>query len=203
MGSVIWMHGLGASGHDFEPILPHLHLPAVRFVFPHAPEIPVTINGGHVMPAWYDILTMEPSAERENGEQIKDSQRQIQDLIAREVERGVPEDRIVLAGFSQGAAMSLHTGIRHGSKLLGIMVLSGYIIAADTIDAELSEANKSTPMFFGHGRHDDVVPMARGKTAFERFEAGRDCIWKDYRMAHQVTPEEIGDIRQWLHSRFL
>ncbi len=201
-GSVIWMHGLGASGHDFEPIVPHLHLPSVRFIFPHAPEIPVTINAGYVMPAWYDILTWERVPERENSEHIRRSATQIGALIAREVERGVPEDRIVIAGFSQGAAMALHTATRHPRLLLGIMVLSGYLIVEDTIDAEISEANKETPMFFGHGRHDDVVPPERGRTAHARFKKGRETIWKDYRMAHQVIPEEIADIRQWLHGRF-
>ena len=116
-GSIIWMHGLGASGHDFEPIVPHLHLPAVRFVFPHAPKIPVTINGGYVMPAWYDILTWERVPERENAAHIDRSRTQITALIDREVARGVPEDRIVLAGFSQGAAMALHTATRHPRSL--------------------------------------------------------------------------------------
>jgi len=201
-GSIIWMHGLGASGNDFEPIVPHLHLPNIRFVFPHAPQIPVTINAGYVMPAWYDILTWERVPKRENAAHIRRSQEQIGDLIKREVERGVPEDRILLAGFSQGAAMALHTGIRHPNKLLGIMVLSGYLIVEDTIDAEIAAANTSTPMFFGHGRQDDVVPTDRGKRAHARFAEGRESVWKDYPMAHQVSPQEIADIRQWLHARF-
>ena len=201
-GSIIWMHGLGANGHDFEPIVPHLHLPAIRFVFPHAPAIPVTINGGYVMPAWYDILTWERVPERENADHIARSQAQITALIDREVARGVPEDRIVLAGFSQGAAMALHTGTRHPRTLRGIVSLSGYLIAEETLDAEVSGANAETPIFFGHGRADDVVPMARGQRAYERYRSGRDTTWKDYPMAHQVVPAEIAHLRQWLHLRF-
>jgi phospholipase/carboxylesterase len=203
IGSIIWMHGLGASGHDFEPIVPHLHLPQVRFVFPHAPRIPVTINAGYVMPAWYDILTWERVPERENRSHIARSRAQITALIHREVERGVPEDRILLAGFSQGAAMALHTGLRHPTPLLGIAVLSGYLIVEDTLAAEVTSANATTPLFFGHGRNDDVVPPDRGQAAYARVRTGRDATWKDYPMAHQVIPAEIADLRAWLHARFL
>ena len=178
-------------------------LPAVRFVFPHAPKIPVTINGGYVMPAWYDILTWERVPERENAAHIDRSRTQITALIDREVARGVPEDRIVLAGFSQGAAMTLHTATRHPRSLLGIVVLSGYLIAEDTIDAQTPPANAHTPIFFGHGRRDAVVPPDRGQRAYRRFETGRDATWKDYPMAHQVIPAEIADLRQWLHARFV
>ena len=154
---VLWLHGLGASGHDFEPIVPALGLPEVRFVFPHAPSRPVTINMGFVMPAWYDILSMDHhDASRESLSDIRESQAQIEALIADERARGA--QRIVLAGFSQGAAMSLFAGLRHEGELEGIMVLSGYEVAS-TLRAERKDSHRTTPFFFGHGRHDSMVPM--------------------------------------------
>lgn len=199
--SVVWMHGLGADGHDFAPIVPHLHLPHVRFVFPHAPSMPVTINGGHVMPAWYDILTWQRGPGREVAAHIHASADRIGALIAREQERGVPAERIVLAGFSQGAAMALHVGLRHPERLAGIVALSGYLVLEDTVAAERSAANASTPLFVGHGTEDDVVPIEGGRHTYEVLAEGRDATWRTYRMGHQVSPAEIVDLRTWLHAR--
>jgi phospholipase/carboxylesterase len=201
-GSVIWLHGLGASGHDFEPIVPLLDLPHVRFVFPHAPALPVTINGGLVMPAWYDIRVMA-AAGGEDAETVRSSADLVRALIAREAERGVPADRVVLAGFSQGGAMALYVGARHPERLRGIMVLSGYEVLAATRDAEITEANRRTPLLFGHGRYDPMVDIARARAAFAAYAAPeRDSVWRDFPMAHEVCPEEIAWIREWLAARF-
>jgi len=197
--SVVWMHGLGADAHDFEPVVPHLHLPTVRFVFPNAPRIPVTINGGFVMPAWYDILTWDRVPERENADHIRASAQAITALVAREKERGIPADRIVLAGFSQGAAMALHTGLRHPEALAGLVILSGYLIVEDTLAAERHPTNAATPIFFGHGTSDDVVPIARGRAAFERVQEGREAEFHSYPIPHSVSMPEIADLRSWLH----
>ncbi|MES2639958.1 MAG: dienelactone hydrolase family protein [Myxococcota bacterium] len=200
--SVVWMHGLGASGHDFEPIVPHLGLPHVRYVFPHAPERPVTINGGFVMPSWYDIKHLDFVREgREDEAQIRTSTEQIEALIAREITRGVPASRIVVAGFSQGAAMALHVAHRHAERLAGILCLSGYLVRPNAL-GEGHAANADTPMLFLHGRFDDVVPHAAGRAAFETFATGgRDVRWKDYAMSHEVCPAEVADIGQWLRER--
>lgn len=196
--SVIWMHGLGADATDFVPVAPHLHLPQTRFVFPNAPRQPVTINGGMVMRSWYDIRTFERVPDRENGDHIRASRDAIEALIAREVERGVPHERIVLAGFSQGAAMTLFTGLRHAHRLAGLVVLSGYLVLEDTLTAEAHEANKGTPIFFGHGTHDDVVVLSKGKAAYEAVKDGRQATWKTYPMPHSVSMPEIADIRAWI-----
>lgn len=198
--SVIWLHGLGASGNDFAPLVPHIDLPRTRFVFPHAPARPVTVNNGYVMPAWYDIVTMERGPGREPEADVREASEMVEALIAREHERGVPSDRIVLAGFSQGAAMTLHTGLRHPEKLAGMMVLSGYLVLPDRLDAEAHEANQDTPMFFGHGSRDDVVPMAGGRNAFERVGAERRAEWNAYPMGHELCAEELRDLTRWLHS---
>lgn len=198
--SVIWMHGLGADAHDFEPVPPHLHLPNTRFVFPNAPKRPVTINAGYVMPAWYDILTMDRVPWREKAEHIREMQVAIEALVEREVERGVPRDKIVLAGFSQGAAMALFTGLRHEHRLAGLMILSGYLILEDTLKDEVHAANAATPIFFGHGTQDDVVPIERGKTALAAVKEGRVTTWKDYPIPHSVSMPEIADLRVWLHG---
>ncbi|NCG18872.1 MAG: alpha/beta fold hydrolase [Rhodobacterales bacterium] len=199
-GVVIWMHGLGADAHDFEPIVPHMQLPQVRFVLPNAKPIPVTLNGGHVMRAWYDIRTLGPSANREDAAGIRQSATQIRQLIAREIERGVPANKIVLVGFSQGAAMALYTGLTHSQTLAGIVVLSGYLLLADNVKTH--PANAATPLFFGHGQQDGVVPLARGAHARDRVSEGHDTTWRQYPMAHEVSLEEIADLRQWLHARF-
>jgi len=198
--SVIWMHGLGASGADFVPLVPHIDLPRTRFVFPHAPHRPVTINGGYVMPAWYDILTMERGPGRESADDIRDAATQVEALIAREVARGVPHERIVLAGFSQGAAMALHVGLRQPEALAGIMVLSGYLVLEDTLAAEHDGANAATPVFFAHGRSDDVVPLALGRRAHEVVGGGRPTEWHDYPMAHELCHDELRDLTAWLHA---
>ena len=163
--AVIWMHGLGADGNDFVPIVRELDLsecPAIRFVFPHAETIPVTINNGYVMRAWYDILGMD-LVRREDEVGLRKSQQQIEQLITREIERGIPAEHIILAGFSQGCAMTLQTGLRHPKKLAGMLCLSGYLPLADKLPAECSAANRSTPIFMAHGRVDPVVQIARPK----------------------------------------
>jgi phospholipase/carboxylesterase len=202
--SVVWMHGLGADGNDFVPIVDELNLAAiggVRFVFPNAPQIPVTLNGGHVMPAWYDIYSLEPGAasRREDAAGLHHSRVEIEALIAREVARGVPAQRIVIAGFSQGCAMALLTGLRHQEKLAGIMALSGYLPLADTTAAERSAANQATPIFMGHGRADNVVLMARASQSRAVLQAlGYHIEWHDYAMPHSVCPQEVADINAWL-----
>jgi phospholipase/carboxylesterase len=207
-GSVIWLHGLGASGHDFEPLVPHLGLPDIRFVFPHAPQLAVTINGGMVMPAWYDIRSISNSPERESEEDIRRSAQLVEALIAAEEERGVPPERIVLAGFSQGAAMALHVGLRQERPLLGLLVLSGYLVLEHSArlggpGAEWTQESAAVPVFCSHGTRDGLVLCAKGRAAFERLSSdARVARWEDYRMMHEVCPEQIADIASWLAERF-
>jgi phospholipase/carboxylesterase len=202
--SIIWMHGLGADGNDFVPIVHELDVSSiggVRFVFPNAPQIPVTLNGGYVMPAWYDIYSLEPGAasRREDSAGLHHSRLAIEALIAKEVARGVPAHRIVIAGFSQGCAMALLTGLRHTHKLAGIMALSGYLPLADKTGAERSAANQSTPIFMAHGRQDNVVVIARAHESRDALQAlGYTIEWHDYPMSHSVCPQEIADINAWL-----
>jgi len=201
--SVIWLHGLGADGHDFAPIVPELRLPeslAVRFVFPHATIQPVTINGGMAMRSWYDILTQN-LVKREDEAGIRASERAIQALIARENARGIPSDRIVLAGFSQGCAMTLHTGLRLPAKLAGLMGLSGYLPLLDMADNERHSANLETPIFLAHGTHDPVVVLARAEDSRAKLNAlGYKVQWHTYPMQHSVCAEEIHDISRFLQS---
>ncbi|MCF8164051.1 MAG: carboxylesterase [Sulfuritalea sp.] len=205
--AVIWMHGLGADGNDFVPIVRELDLsecPAIRFVFPHAETMPVTINNGYVMRAWYDILGMD-LVRREDEVGLRKSQQQIEQLITREIERGIPAERIILAGFSQGCAMTLQTGLRHPKKLAGLLCLSGYLPLADKLPAECSEANRSTPIFMAHGRVDPVVQIARAETSRDFLtRLGYAIEWKDYSMPHSVCEEEIDDIghviTRWLSA---
>ena len=202
-GSVLWLHGLGADGHDFEPVVPLLDLPDVRFVFPNAPARPVTINGGMVMPAWYDILHIGGPPSGERRPDVRESARLIEAVLDREEGRGVPSSRIVLAGFSQGAAMALHVGIRHAKPLLGIMVLSGYQVLGETSEEEASAANRATPMLFCHGRHDPLVAIQWGRQAHEACaRSGRDARWHEFPIAHEVSLPEIAVIRDWLKARF-
>ncbi len=202
-GTVIWLHGLGASGHDFEPLVPHLSLPDIRFVFPHAPQLAVTINGGMVMPAWYDIRTISRSEGRESEQDIRSSAAHIDALIRREGERGVPPERIILAGFSQGAAMALHVGLRRRQPLLGLMILSGYLVLEDSLKNEWSKESATVSVFCSHGTRDGVVPHARGREAFDRLaSAARPSLWSEYPMMHEVCPEQISDIAAWLGERF-
>jgi phospholipase/carboxylesterase len=200
-GSIVWLHGLGADGHDFEDVVPLLELPRVRFVFPHAPRKPVTINGGLIMPAWYDITSLA-SARGENERHVRESAEQVRGLIAREKQRGVDASRVVLAGFSQGGAMALHVGPRYPETLLGILVLSGYEVLAATREAEAAPANASTPMLFCHGSQDPLVPLAAGRQAYETYAEGRAAEWHAFPIAHQVSMDEIRVVRDWLQARF-
>jgi phospholipase/carboxylesterase len=202
--SVIWLHGLGADGHDFEPIPPLLGLPHVRFILPHARPRPVTINGGYVMRAWYDILKLDFTGVRESEADIRESRAQIEALIRRENQRGVPSERIVLIGFSQGGAMALHVGLRWSERLAGVVVLSGYMLMSEELAAEHSPANADTPMLVCHGSEDPVVPVWLGKAAHDQVAAlhpGRPIEWFDYPMPHSVCPEEIAEIARFLHGR--
>lgn len=201
--SVIWLHGLGADGNDFAAIVPELDLggcPAIRFIFPHAPSIPVTMNGGYVMPAWYDILGGD-IAKREDEAGIRRSALAIEALIAREVARGIPSERIVLAGFSQGCAMVLHTGLRHASRLAGIMALSGYLPLANTLGSEASAANRGLPIYMGHGTADPMVAIGRAEASRDALQAlGYPVQWHSYPMQHSVHPAELQDISRFLQS---
>jgi len=200
-GAVIWLHGLGADGHDFEPIVPELDLPdalAVRFVFPHAPMQPVTINGGAVMRAWYDVYALE-GERREDADGVRASQAKVEELIACENARGVPATRLVLAGFSQGGAIALQTGLRHGERLAGIMALSTYLPVASTLAAEASAANRTVPIFMAHGLDDPLIPIERAAMSRRRLEAAGYAVeWHEYPMAHAVCMEEIADVSAWL-----
>jgi phospholipase/carboxylesterase len=204
--TVLWLHGLGADGNDFAPIVPDLvanqSWPAIRFVFPHAPVRPVTVNNGVPMRAWYDIKGVS-IADKQDAQGIHASIAEVDALIAREVERGVPADHIILAGFSQGGAMTLCAGLRHRETLAGLLVLSAYLPLADTLGTEGSDANRSTPLFWGHGSADPVVPMALAEQSRQALEAGGyNVAWHSYPMAHQVSLPEIADIRAWLGQRF-
>lgn len=201
VATLIILHGLGADGNDFVPVAQELDLDAVgpvRFIFPHAPVIPVTVNGGYRMRAWYDIIGFDAGAPQDEAG-LRRSMALVQALIRRENERGMPSDRIVLAGFSQGCAMSLLTGLRHDERLAGIAGLSGYLPLADRTAAERSAANQSTPIFLAHGTHDEVV-------ALHRAEASRDALlalgyaveWHEYVMGHSVSPLEIAELNDWL-----
>jgi phospholipase/carboxylesterase len=202
-GSVVWLHGLGADGHDFEPIVSLLGLPIVRFVFPNAPARPVTINGGMVMPAWYDIVSFGGDGPGERVADVRHSARLIEAVLEREEKRGIPSSRIVLAGFSQGAAMALHVGVRFPRPLLGIMVLSGYEALAETREAEAGEANRATPMLFCHGTYDPLVGIERGRRAYQAYaRPQRKAEWHEFPMGHEVSPEEIVVIREWLGGLF-
>lgn len=199
--AVIWLHGLGASGHDFEPVVPQLGLAddmSVRFIFPHAPNRPVTVNGGMVMPAWYDILEM--SLERKvDIAQIEESSQQIYDLIAREIERGVAPEHIVIAGFSQGGAVAYHVALSYPQRLAGLMALSTYLATNDNID--YSDANKDMSILIEHGTHDPVVPVVLGEQAQELLSSkGYSIAYHTYPMAHQVCMPQIQNIGKWMNK---
>ena len=202
--SVIWMHGLGADGNDFVPIVNELDLsgaPATRFVFPHAPMRPVTINNGYVMRAWYDISfgDLEGNSRRADERGVRESQAQIDALIEREIETRRAAAKIVLAGFSQGGAIALHAGLRYPEKLAGVMALSTYLPLADSLALEAAAANKATPIFMAHGTFDPVVPLVMGAGSMT-FMAGLGyrVEWKQYPMQHSVCPQEIEDVGEWL-----
>jgi phospholipase/carboxylesterase len=198
---VIWLHGLGADGYDFEPIVPALDLPetpGVRFVFPHAPRQPVTINGGTVMRAWYDVYALE-GERREDAAGVHASQARLEALIAREKARGIPAAKLVLAGFSQGGAIALQTGLRYPERLAGLMALSTFLPLAATLAAEASPANRDVPIFMAHGTHDPLIPLARAARSRTLLQAqGYRVEWREYPMPHAVCAEEIEDVGAWL-----
>jgi phospholipase/carboxylesterase len=202
--SVIWMHGLGADGNDFVPVVQELALddaPAIRFVFPHAPMQPVTINNGYVMRAWYDVKwgDLEGRAKQADEKGVRASQAAINQLIEREVSRGTPLDRIVLAGFSQGGAVALQTGLRHSHRLAGVMALSTYLPLAESFAQEAAQENRKTPLFMAHGTQDGVVPYAMGlRSRNFLVEQGYGVEWHEYPMQHSVCLEEIEHIGAWL-----
>jgi phospholipase/carboxylesterase len=196
--AVIWLHGLGADGHDFEPIVPELRLPkAVRFIFPHAPPRPVTINNGMRMRAWYDILQFGPGPEDEAG--IRDSEGLVKALIQQQLNRGINEPRIVLAGFSQGGAIALHTALRHLAPLAGVLALSTYLPLAAKLEVEMKEANRKVPIFMAHGTYDDIIPLAKAQASKDLLvKAGYPVEWRTYPMPHSLCPPEIGHISEFL-----
>jgi phospholipase/carboxylesterase len=199
--AVVWLHGLGADGYDFEPIVPALGLPAalsVRFVFPHAPFMPVTVNGGAVMRAWYDIYQLG-AIRREDERGVRASQAAVEELLAREKARGVDARRLVVAGFSQGGAIALQTGLRHAERLAGILALSTYLPLHQTVEQEASAAARDVPIFMAHGVHDPLIPIERARQSRDRLRAlGYPVEWREYPMAHAVCPEEIRDVGAWL-----
>ena len=200
-GSIIWLHGLGADGHDFEPIVPELRLPAgvpLRFVFPHAPVQPVTINGGMAMRSWYDILSFD-SEGRADRDGVLKSSAMLEGLIAREIERGIAADKIVVAGFSQGGAVAIHTALQTEHNIAGLMALSTYMALPD--DAKNAVSRKDLPIFMAHGSLDPVLQMAWGRSSADKLiESGYEVEWHEYPMAHAVCPQEIADIGVWLSA---
>ena len=199
--TVILLHGLGADGNDFAPMVPEMRLPAdmaVRFVFPNAPSIPITINGGYVMPAWYDITEIAIDRKIDTA-QLVDSAEQIRRLIDREIDRGIPSNRIVLAGFSQGGAVSYQVALTYMQPLAGLLCMSTYFATKDSITP--NSANKNLPILICHGSRDPMVPERMGREAKEKLVAmGYGVEYKTYPMEHSVCPEEIADISQWLQK---
>jgi len=198
--SIIWMHGLGADGNDFAPLAEEIELPvAVRYIFPHAPMMPVSINNGYVMRAWYDIS--DAAIRREDEAGVRASQQSVEVLLAREKSRGIGASRIVLAGFSQGGAIALQTGLRHGERLADIMALSTYVPLADQLAAEASPANRGVPIFMAHGTADPMIAFARAKVSRDLLlQLGYAVEWSEYRMQHAVCPQEIAAIGAWLRG---
>ena len=201
--SIIWLHGLGADGHDFEPIVNELNLQyAIRFIFPHAPSMPVTINNCITMPAWYDIAAVQINQQQDESG-IRKSQSSILALIKREIERGVKSENIILAGFSQGGAIALHTGLRYEKPLAGIMGLSTYLPLVENIEKEISNANKNTSIFLAHGKHDTIIPLQLAiDTNATLNQLGYSSELKQYQMEHSVCPDEIDHISDWINNCF-
>lgn len=199
IGSVIWLHGLGADGHDFEPIIPELRLPVntpLRFVFPHAPLQPVTIHGGMVMRSWYDILSFDSEGRTDRAGVLKSSD-VLDDLIGREVERGIKEEKIVIAGFSQGGAVAIHTALCTSYNIAGLMALSTYMALRDDADAAVSR--RDLPIFMAHGSFDPVLKIDWGRASADKIiETGYSVDWHEYPMAHAICPQEVADISSWL-----
>lgn len=203
-GTVIWLHGLGADCWDFVPIVKELAMPSdlpLRFIFPQAPIRPITINGGQEMSGWYDI-SMADFARKADDAGVRESQHAIDALIAREIARGMPSNQIVLAGFSQGGAIALQSGLRHKQPLAGILALSTYLTLADSLGAEKTIANAHIPILMAHGSQDPVVPLALARTSKAQLEShGYRLEWREYPMQHAVCADEIGDITDWLTAR--
>jgi len=203
---VIWLHGLGADGHDFAPIVPQLGLPkdaGIRFVFPHAPVRPITINNGMAMRAWYDIPSLS-NMKKQDEAGIRDSERIVHDYLDTQIKSGIAPDKIVLAGFSQGGAIALHTGTRYPKSLAGLMALSTYLPLVEKFAAEAKSERHDTPILMCHGSHDPMLPMALGQNSREILEQhGFSVSWHEYPMAHQVCEEEIELIGRWLTERLL
>jgi len=201
--SIIWLHGLGADGHDFVPIVPELRLPdelAIRFVFPHANVRPVTLNNGMAMRAWYDITSLSPEG-RGSAAGLTDSVEQVGRRIAAQRAAGIAADRILIAGFSQGGAVALHAALTYPERLAGILALSTYLPVAETLDPRLSPANRDVPILMCHGMYDPVVHPSMGDSARQWLvERGFKVEWHAYPMQHQVSPAEIGDIGRWIHK---
>lgn len=203
--AVIWMHGLGADGSDFPPIVPELRLPedaAIRFIFPHAPMMPVTCNNGYVMRAWFDILSMGGGKRDVNADTVIASVELVRGLIRKENERGIPSERIVLAGFSQGGAMTYTVGLTHPETLGGMMVLSGYIPTPEWVQRNAQAANRHTPLFIAHGSYDDVLPIALGEAARDLAQTLNDKVeWHRWPMPHTLCYEEVQAMGEWLRAR--
>jgi len=202
--SVVWLHGLGADGNDFVPIVPHLGIDesqAVRFVFPHAPRIPVSLNMGMVMPAWYDIAGPD-LRHRQDVEGIRRSEVQVRALVEREIERGVPSRKILLAGFSQGGAVAVHVALRFPQPLAGAIALSTYLVLGDALEAEIASANRGLPVFQAHGSADPMVHIERGEALRDELSRlGCEVEWHEYPMMHEVCLEEIEAIGTWMNDR--
>jgi len=202
--AVIWLHGLGANGHDFEPIVPDLGLDklAIRFIFPHAPNRPVTVNGGYVMPAWYDIKGAD-IADKEDLEGMHQSQSYLNDLVGLTIADGIPSENIVIAGFSQGGAVATYSLIRMEHKLAGCLALSTYVPFMSESKNQMTAYNNGTPIFWGHGSQDDIVPEQLGKSSANHLnDLGYSVDWHSYPMAHSVNADEIRDISLWFKTIF-
>lgn len=199
--TVIWLHGLGADGHDFEAIVPELNLPSgsgIRFIFPHAPIRPITINDGAEMRAWYDFI---PHSETAGAEDIAESSAQLGEFIEHEISRGIPSEAILLAGFSQGGVIALHTGTRYPKRLAGILAISTYLYDAAGTEAEMSDANLALPILMAHGTYDPMIPIMRAATSRENLiRLGYDMRWFDYPMEHQVCLEEVEEIARFFQE---
>jgi phospholipase/carboxylesterase len=196
--SVIWLHGLGSDGHDFEPVVQKLNIPNVRFILPHAPEMAVTRNSGYIMPAWYDLYGVTGSS-KEDEDGIKNSQHYVNSLIQKELDRGIAAERIVIAGFSQGGAIALYTALRFPKKLGGVMALSTYLPVKAKLENEANPANAATPIFMAHGVLDDVITLDMCKISLQTLQSNHYSVsWHEYNMAHSVCMEEISDIHGFL-----
>lgn len=196
-GAVVWMHGLGASCTDFVSLLPWVKRPGVRFVFPQAPEQPVSINGGAVMPAWYDIAAPGTTRDREDLDDVARSASRLASILDALVAEGVPSEQITLVGFSQGAAMTLWLGHRYPRRLKAMIAMSGYLLGPERHVTEGHPANAATPTLHMHGLHDEVVSEARGRAAFEALDDGREATWRTYRMGHELCRDQALDLRTW------